>query len=105
MESKKIVIRPLPGLPVVRDLVVDMGQFYKQYEKIKPYLLNDGQNPPAREHLQMPEAARKAGWIVRMYSLRLLLDVLPILLVEPGQVRRSGRFTGGIPLPDRQPRY
>lgn len=52
--GKKIVIRPLPGLPVVRDLVVDMGQFYKQYEKIKPYLLNDGKNPPVREHLQMP---------------------------------------------------
>ena len=38
--GKKIVIRPLPGLPVIRDLVVDMGQFYAQYEKIKPYLLN-----------------------------------------------------------------
>jgi succinate dehydrogenase/fumarate reductase-like Fe-S protein len=50
--KQKIVIRPLPGLPVVRDLVVDMGQFYAQYEKIKPYLLNNGQNPPAREHLQ-----------------------------------------------------
>jgi len=46
--GKKIVIRPLPGLPVIRDLVVDMGQFYAQYEKIKPYLLNNGQNPPAR---------------------------------------------------------
>lgn len=57
--KKKIVIRPLPGLPVVRDLVVDMGQFYKQYEKIKPYLLNDGSNPPAREHLQMPEERAK----------------------------------------------
>ena len=53
--NKKIVIRPLPGLPVIRDLVVDMGQFYKQYERIKPYLLNNGQNPPAREHLQMPD--------------------------------------------------
>lgn len=42
--GKKIVIRPLPGLPVIRDLVVDMGQFYAQYEKIKPYLLNNGQN-------------------------------------------------------------
>ncbi len=40
--NSKIVIRPLPGLPVVRDLVVDMGQFYAQYEKIKPYLLNNG---------------------------------------------------------------
>lgn len=43
--NKKIVIRPLPGLPVVRDLVVDMGQFYTQYEKIKPFLQNDGKNP------------------------------------------------------------
>ncbi|WP_313048674.1 succinate dehydrogenase iron-sulfur subunit [Atlantibacter subterraneus] len=57
--KQKIVIRPLPGLPVVRDLVVDMGQFYTQYEKIKPYLLNNGQNLPAREHLQMPEQREK----------------------------------------------
>ena len=42
----RLVLRPLPGLPVIRDLVVDMSQFYRQYEKIKPYLLND-QPPPA----------------------------------------------------------
>ncbi|RWR01141.1 succinate dehydrogenase [[Pantoea] beijingensis] len=57
--KQKIVIRPLPGLPVIRDLVVDMSQFYTQYEKIKPYLLNNGENPPAREHLQMPEQREK----------------------------------------------
>lgn len=50
----KLVIRPLPGLPVIRDLVVDMGVFYKQYEKIKPYLIND-QPAPAIERLQSPE--------------------------------------------------
>lgn len=57
--KNKVVIRPLPGLPVVRDLVVDMGQFYAQYEKIKPYLLNNGRNPPAREHLQSPQQREK----------------------------------------------
>lgn len=57
--NKKIVVRPLPGLPVVRDLVVDMEQFYAQYEKIKPYLIHDGKNPPAREHLQSPEQREK----------------------------------------------
>lgn len=57
--KQKIVIRPLPGLPVIRDLVVDMSQFYTQYEKIKPYLLNNGENPPAREHLQQPEQREK----------------------------------------------
>ncbi|MFP6816414.1 MAG: succinate dehydrogenase iron-sulfur subunit [Pseudomonadales bacterium] len=50
----KLVLRPLPGLPVVRDLVVDMTQFYRQYEKIKPFLLND-KPPPAQERLQSPE--------------------------------------------------
>ena len=50
----KLVLRPLPGLPVVRDLVVDMSQFYKQYESIQPYLLND-KPAPAQERLQSPE--------------------------------------------------
>jgi len=50
----RLALRPLPGLPVVRDLVVDLTQFYKQYEKVKPYLLNDSP-APARERLQSPE--------------------------------------------------
>lgn len=54
----KLSIRPLPGLPVIRDLVVDMGQFYKQYEKVRPYLLND-EPVPARERLQSPEDREK----------------------------------------------
>lgn len=52
--KEPIVIRPLPGLPVVRDLVVDMTQFYDQYDKAKPYLQNDNP-PPATERLQSPE--------------------------------------------------
>ncbi|AWS50931.1 MULTISPECIES: succinate dehydrogenase iron-sulfur subunit [Providencia] len=57
--GKKIVIRPLPGLPVVRDLIIDMTQFYTQYEKIRPYLINDNKNPPARENLQTPAQREK----------------------------------------------
>lgn len=54
----KIKIMPLPGMPVIRDLVVDLSLFYEQYEKIKPYLIND-ENQPAREHLQSPEEREK----------------------------------------------
>lgn len=51
--GKPIVLRPLPGLPVIRDLVVDMTQFFKQYHSIKPYLVNN--DPlPERERLQSP---------------------------------------------------
>jgi len=57
-KNNKLVLRPLPGLPVVRDLVVDMGQFYKQYEKIKPFLINDTP-APAIERLQSPEEREK----------------------------------------------
>lgn len=56
--SEPVVIRPLPGLPVIRDLVVDMTQFYEQYEKGKPYLQND-QPVPATERLQSPEERAK----------------------------------------------
>lgn len=52
--GNKVVVRPLPSFPVVRDLVVDMSQFYKQYKKIEPYLKNDS-IPPAKERLQSPE--------------------------------------------------
>lgn len=53
-----IIIRPLPGLPVIRDLVVDMTQFYNQYEKGKPYLQNN-EPAPATERLQSPEERAK----------------------------------------------
>jgi succinate dehydrogenase / fumarate reductase iron-sulfur subunit len=52
--KQPIVIRPLTGFPVIRDLVVDMSQFYRQYEAIEPYLIT-GNNPPATEYLQSPE--------------------------------------------------
>ncbi len=58
IKNNKLTLRPLPGLPVIRDLVVDMGAFYKQYEKIKPYLQND-EPAPAIERLQSPEERAK----------------------------------------------
>ena len=50
-----VVLKPLPGLPVIRDLFVDMTGFFKQYHSIKPWLVNDDL-PPERERLQSPEA-------------------------------------------------
>ncbi len=52
--KEPIEIRPLPGLPVIRDLIVDMTQFFKQYHSVKPYLINNDP-PPETERLQSPE--------------------------------------------------
>ena len=48
-----VVIRPLPGFPIIRDLIVDMTQFFKQYHSITPYLINP-EPPPEKERLQSP---------------------------------------------------
>lgn len=58
VKNGKLILRPLPGLPVVRDLVVDMTVFYTQFEKIEPYLIND-KPVPAIERLQSPEEREK----------------------------------------------
>lgn len=59
--SEPVVVRPLPGLPVVRDLVVDMGQFYKQYERIKPYLQNNDELPVKERRQSEADRAKLDG--------------------------------------------
>ena len=58
VRKNKLVLRPLPGLPVIRDLVVDMSLFYAQYEKVQPYLQNHTP-APSIERLQTPEEREK----------------------------------------------
>ena len=48
-----VKLRPLPGLPIIRDLIVDMTQFFKQYHSITPYVINNDP-PPEKERLQSP---------------------------------------------------
>jgi len=52
--KEPVELRPLPGLPVIRDLIVDMSQFFKQYHSVRPYLVND-EPPPEKERLQSPQ--------------------------------------------------
>lgn len=56
--KQPIVLRPMPGLPVIRDLIVDMTQFFEHYNSIQPYLINNDP-PPATERLQSPEDRAK----------------------------------------------
>jgi succinate dehydrogenase / fumarate reductase iron-sulfur subunit len=56
--KQPVILRPLPGLPVVRDLVVDMAQFFAHYNSINPYLINNDP-PPATERLQSPKDRAK----------------------------------------------
>jgi succinate dehydrogenase / fumarate reductase iron-sulfur subunit len=56
--GKKISVAPLPGLPVVKDLIVDMNGFFGKYRSVKPFLIND-QPEPERERRQSPQDRAK----------------------------------------------
>src|SRR5438128_6749976 len=47
----EILIEPIKGLPVEKDLLVDMEPFFEAYRSIKPFLITYG-NPPTREFTQ-----------------------------------------------------
>jgi succinate dehydrogenase / fumarate reductase iron-sulfur subunit len=51
--KQPVVLRPMPGLPVIRDLIVDLSQFFQQYRNVKPYLIVNDPEPEV-EHLQSP---------------------------------------------------
>jgi len=56
--SEPVEIRPMPGMPVIRDLVIDMEQFYHQYRSVKPYLIVHDPEPEV-EFKQTPEERDK----------------------------------------------
>jgi succinate dehydrogenase / fumarate reductase iron-sulfur subunit len=56
-----LVLRPLPGFPVIRDLIVDMSQFYNQYYETKPFLINNKETPSEERIQTIEERAKLDG--------------------------------------------
>jgi succinate dehydrogenase / fumarate reductase iron-sulfur subunit len=56
--GRKIRVAPLQGLPVMKDLVVDMEGFFESYRSVMPFLVNDSP-PPERERIQSAEARER----------------------------------------------
>ncbi|MFQ6127309.1 MAG: succinate dehydrogenase iron-sulfur subunit [Thermoplasmata archaeon] len=58
LKGKRIVVEPLPGYPVIKDLVVDWEPFFSQYRSMRPYLIAESP-PPAKERIQSIEDRKK----------------------------------------------
>ncbi len=56
--KEPVALRPMPGFPVIRDLIVDMTQFFNHYHAVRPYLVNH-EPPPERERRQSPAERAK----------------------------------------------
>jgi succinate dehydrogenase / fumarate reductase iron-sulfur subunit len=59
-----VTVRPLGHLPIVRDLVVDMGRFWRAYKHIKPYLMPGQTAPETAEYLQSADERAKIDIII-----------------------------------------
>ena len=73
--KEPVVLRPLPGLPIIRDLIVDMTHFFAQYHSIKPYLINDDP-PPEKERLQSPEDREELDGLYAVSYTHLTLPTI-----------------------------
>lgn len=118
-------IYPLPHTYVVKDLVPDLTHFYKQYKSIKPYLQRDTPAPDvscaanlrnsrlldqSQTDLKVGKGVpadsggpQEAGRFVRVHSLCLLLNIMPLLLVEFGGVPRTCHPATVLPVAHRFP--
>jgi len=50
--GKRITVAPLPGMPVIKDLVVDMDDFFAKYRSVMPFLIAKDEPPADAERLQ-----------------------------------------------------
>ena len=91
-------IYPLPHLPVVKDLVADLSNFYAQYAAVKPWLQTRTPPPPDRERLQSKADQEKIDRPAACILCALLLDGLPELLVEWRSLPGAGSAAGRLPL-------
>jgi succinate dehydrogenase / fumarate reductase iron-sulfur subunit len=80
-----IVVEPIRGLPVIKDLVVDMEPFFAQYRSVLPYLINR-EEPGAKERIQSPEERARYDDTTKCILCAACTTACPIYWGNPGYV-------------------
>lgn len=97
LDEDLIILRPLPGMPVIRDLIVDMSNFFKQIEKIQPYLQND-QPTPTTERLQSIQQREKLDGLYECILCACCSSACPVYwsnsedFLGPAAILQTARF-------------
>lgn len=96
LKRKEISIAPLPGLPLIKDLVVDMEPFFAKYEQIRPYFLADPV-PGEKEGLQTPQQRRALAEVIDCFLCGLCYAACPVAWTDrrylgPAALAKAYRF-------------
>ncbi len=95
--QQPIQLRPLPGMPVIRDLMVDLTPFWSQYHSVRPWLDNDIP-PPEKERLQSPEQRDQLNGLYECILCACCTSACPSFwwnpdrFVGPGGLLQAYRF-------------
>jgi succinate dehydrogenase / fumarate reductase, iron-sulfur subunit len=82
---RRLTVAPLPGLPVVKDLVVDMDGFFAKYRSVQPFLITNGQ-PPSRERRQSAEQRARYDDTTKCILCAACTSSCPSFWAQPGYV-------------------
>ncbi|MFI5261729.1 MAG: succinate dehydrogenase iron-sulfur subunit [Candidatus Limnocylindrales bacterium] len=83
--GKRISVAPLPGLPVIKDLVVDMDGFFAKYRSVQPFLVTDGPEPE-RERRQSPAQRARYDDTTKCILCAACTSSCPSFWAQPGYV-------------------
>jgi succinate dehydrogenase / fumarate reductase iron-sulfur subunit len=94
--SKEITVEPIKGLPVLKDLVVDMEPFFASYREIMPFLVTSG-NEPTRERLQSAEQRERFDDTTKCILCAACTSSCPVYWVDdsyfgPAAIVNAHRF-------------
>ena len=83
--NRRITVAPLPSLPVVKDLVVDMDAFFDKLRSVQPFLMESAP-PPARERIQSPEQRARYDDTTKCILCAACTSSCPSFWAQPGYV-------------------
>jgi succinate dehydrogenase / fumarate reductase, iron-sulfur subunit len=92
----RVTVEPIRGLPVLKDLIVDMEPFFEGYKSVLPYLINEGGTPEA-ERLQSPEERERYDDTTKCILCAACTTACPIFwgdeeYVGPAAIVNAHRF-------------
>lgn len=83
LKKKRIVLEPLPGFPILRDLAVDWTPFFEKYRVVKPYLISKSP-PPEKERIQSPEVRKTYDDAAKCIMCSACTSSCPVLWTDDG---------------------
>ena len=99
--SSTITIEPIRGLPVEKDLVVDMEPFFDAFRAVKPFLITSG-NAPTRERIQSQTDRARYDDTTKCILCACCTTSCPVFWNE-GSLLRARRDRQRAPVHLRQP--